>query len=76
MRYYFHIRNGEEVICDPEGSQCATVAEAILEAKAHARELMAERLKSGREVDGQSFEIVDETGLLAATVRFKDVLSS
>lgn len=75
MRYYFH-RNGDELICDPEGSVCANVAVAIEEAKAHARELMAERLKSGREMDGQTFEIVDEKGLLAARVRFKDALPS
>jgi hypothetical protein len=52
MRYCFQIRNGDELICDPEGSVCANVAVAIEEAKAHAHELMAERLKSGREMDG------------------------
>lgn len=65
MRYYFHIRNGDELICDPEGSVCTNVAVAIKEAKAHAREVMAARLKSGREMDGQTFEIVDEKGFLA-----------
>ncbi|MBB3594802.1 hypothetical protein FHX08_005212 [Rhizobium sp. BK529] len=74
MRYFFHIRDGEDLILDQEGSDCASLAAAIEEAKADARELMAERLRSGRELDGQSFEIVDDAGLLAAVVRFKDAL--
>jgi len=76
MRYYFNIRDGEDLILDPDGSDCASLAIAIEEAKADARELMAERLRSGKELDGQAFEIVDVAGALAAVVRFKDALPS
>ncbi|WP_409527172.1 DUF6894 family protein [Rhizobium sp. BK377] len=61
---------------DKEGSDCARLAVAIEEAKAGARDPMAERLRSGRELDGQCFEIVDDAGTLAAVVRFKDALPS
>ncbi len=70
-------------LATPKEACAPTLPVAIEEAKAHARELMAETAEvrpggggGGGEMDGQTFEIVDEKGLLAATVRFKDALPS
>ncbi|MFK0335371.1 DUF6894 family protein [Rhizobium sp. NPDC090275] len=74
MRYFLNIRDGEELLVDPDGSELETVELAIEEAKASARDLMAEKLRAGEPVNGQSFEISDAHGTVVATVKFRDVL--
>ena len=74
MRYFFHVRDGETVISDPEGSECASLEDAVAEAKVNARELMAERLKAGEVINGQVFELTDDRGRILAQVKFKDAL--
>lgn len=74
MRYYLHMRRGEELIEDPDGEEFADLGAAREAAIWSARELMADRLRRGRRMDGQTFEIHDETGSLVATVPFKDAI--
>jgi hypothetical protein len=71
-RYYFHIRRGVQTSEDKEGMECKDVEAARNEAALSARELMADRLKSGLPLDGDSFEIADAAGEVLATVRFGD----
>ena len=47
-RYFFHIKDGAELIQDPEGSELATLADARSQALKSARELWADAIKSGR----------------------------
>jgi hypothetical protein len=74
MRYFFHVRDGQTIISDPEGTECGSLDEAVVEAKVNARELMAERLRAGRAINGQIFELTDDTGQIVAHVKFKDAL--
>jgi len=47
-RYYFHIKDGAELIKDQEGSEHATAHEARLQALKTARELWADAIKGGK----------------------------
>jgi len=47
-RYFFHIKDGAELIQDPEGSELATMADARFQAMKSARELWADAIKSGK----------------------------
>ena len=74
MRYYFNVRDGDTYIQDPEGSELGSTEAAIDEAKANAREMMAERLRTGEILNGQVFEVTTETGEIIGKVSFKDAL--
>ena len=69
-RYYFHIRNGFELIEDPEGIELPAKSEA----EEAARELLASKVKSGDIIDGQEFEIHDGWGNRLLRVPFKSAL--
>lgn len=74
MRYFFNIRDGETFIADPEGSDLGSLEAAIDEAKANAREMIAERLRTGAALRDQVFELTNDSGDIVARIDFKDVL--
>ena len=76
MRYFFNIRDGEKISRDPEGSELSDLVAARFEARIIARDMMIERLKAGREQDGQEIEIADETGNVVQTLKVKEVISA
>jgi hypothetical protein len=73
-KYYFHIRNGDELEVDDIGTDFASLELAVGDAKLAAREMIAELLMAGEVVDGQQFEIADTRGDVLATVPFQSVL--
>jgi hypothetical protein len=73
-RYYFHIRNGEDLARDPEGAEFATLDLARAEAIKSARELLSQRVLRGDLVNGESFELTSDDGVVAEIVKFKDVM--
>lgn len=73
-RFYFHIRDGSGLIEDPDGSDLPDLDAARAEALASAREILANRLRSGEVLDGQSIEITDAAGEVLATVPLKDAI--
>ena len=73
-RYYLHIRDGGELIEDMEGVDLPGVISAKDEAEQAARELLADKVRSGEIVDGQKFEICDAWGNRMLTVPFRSVL--
>jgi len=73
-RFYFHVRTGDELAHDPEGSDLADLAEARREALAAARELLANAIKAGKEQIPDAFVIADEAGRAIETVPLAVVL--
>ena len=73
-RYYFHIRTGSELIRDPDGSELPDLEAAVAEARQEARGLLADLLKRGEIVDGQVFEISDETGEVLERLALRSVM--
>jgi hypothetical protein len=59
-RYYFHVKNGAELI--QEGSEHATADEARLQALKSARELWADAVKAGKSLGADAIVIADEHG--------------
>lgn len=53
-RYYFHIKDGADLIKDPEGTELVK----------SARELWADAIKSGRDLGADAVVIADEQGSL------------
>ena len=61
-RYFFHIKDGADLIQDPEGSELATMEDARSQALKSARELWADAIKSGRSLGADAVVIADEQG--------------
>jgi hypothetical protein len=73
-RFYFHLREGDELIPDEDGQDLPDVSEALREALLTARELLAEAIKSGKEQVPDALVVVDETGRAIETVPLAIVL--
>jgi hypothetical protein len=61
-RFYFHVKEGNEMISDEEGIDLPDVATATQEALRAARELLAEAIKLGKPTSPEAIMIADETG--------------
>lgn len=72
--FFFHIRNEFELVLDREGQEMPGVKAAFEEAQNAAREILAERVRSGDIIDGHEFEVHDQSGMKLFTLPFKSVL--
>jgi hypothetical protein len=61
-RFYFHLRDGDQLVTDDEGTDLPDLFAARREAVLCARELVAEAIKSGRRRVPEFLIIADETG--------------
>ncbi|MBO0144112.1 hypothetical protein JZX87_23440 [Agrobacterium sp. Ap1] len=73
-RYYFHLRDGDRLDRDPEGTELATLDLAVEEVRHAARELLAHKILQGEVVDGQIFEITSEQGEVFDKIPLKSVV--
>ena len=68
-RYYFHLRTGEAVEADPEGTEFPSLEAAVADAhQARLEYLRDEGIAEGGQQRACRFEITDESGRLVATV--------
>ena len=73
-QFFLHIHDDDEFIEDPEGRVYPDLNAAREEAKEAAREILADKVRRGVEIDGQRIDITDEKGSTVATVKFRDQL--
>ena len=73
-RYYFHLRQGDELIPDEEGTELPDVLAATREALQSARELLADAIKAGKPKVYDAFVIADEAGQTVEVLTFVAVL--
>lgn len=73
-KYFFHKRDGSELVEDEEGTDLPNLEAARNEAILAAREMMAEMVLEGKVVDGQQFEINSEEGSIVDIVTFKSAI--
>ena len=72
---FLHVRNGPDLLQDPDGQELADLAAAKEEAVAVARDLMAECLRSGQPLGlGRMMVIADENGDITYEVAFRAAL--
>jgi hypothetical protein len=73
-RFYFHLRQDDELIRDEEGIDLPDISAAHHEAVLSARELLAEAIKDGRSNIPIAFVIADEAGRTVGTLPLAAVL--
>jgi hypothetical protein len=74
MLFFFNIRSSYGDDLDKEGIDLPSLDSARSEARRSAQEMVAEMVLQEKHIDGMRFEITDETGVIVATVRFRDVI--
>jgi hypothetical protein len=74
MRYYFHLRIGQELNPDDLGMELPDLDSAYLEAFQAAQDMWTELLAQRSDPLIRSFEIADERGRLLLTLPFVEVL--
>jgi hypothetical protein len=73
-RFFFHIKDGSDLIRDEEGIDLPSAAHARIEALVSARELWASAIKAGRDIEADAFVIADQDGNQLTFVPFAEVL--
>lgn len=73
-RYYFHIRDGDDLHKDTTGVDLPSVEHAKEEAVASARDFLADNIKHGEELDHRRFEVWDEQGVPHFILPFKGAI--
>jgi hypothetical protein len=75
--FFLHIRDGDELICDPDGSSFHNLEAARREAIACARELMAEGILDGGHIGVErSIVICDVNGRTLLVLPFRQAIAS
>ena len=73
-QYYFHIRQSDLLLEDPDGTELPDIQAARLVAIEGVRDLVAERLRQARQVEPHSVVIAGEDGKSLVEVTFLEVL--
>ncbi|NOJ40336.1 DUF6894 family protein [Bradyrhizobium australiense] len=73
-RFYFHLREMDQLVTDDEGVELPDQSAALREAQRGARDLLADAIKTGKDTVPDAFVIADEQGREIATLLFETVL--
>ena len=73
-RYFFHVRDGDELILDPEGLELPNHGSVPSACQSLVREVLDEDQYRAELLDGRQFEIVDEQGRLVLIIPFRAVV--
>src|SRR5215217_4133640 len=73
-QYYFHLRDGTDVLLDPEGRRLADLSGITALALAEARSLISHDAKDGRIRLNQRIDVEDAAGSVVCSVEFVDAV--
>jgi hypothetical protein len=73
-RFYFHVKEGNELIADEDGTDLPDLAAATREALQAARELLAEAIKLGKPTSPEAIVVADAGGRTLFELPFIGVL--
>ncbi len=74
QRYFFHIREQNELELDVEGVEFADDAAAHRAAISAAKEMVVEAVVGDAEIDGRQLEVISAGGDLVAVVSLQSVI--
>lgn len=73
-KYYFHLRDGRDVLLDPEGRDIADPATIPGLTLKDARSIISQDVLGGRIHLEQSIEVIDEAGRIVHRLDFRDAV--
>ena len=72
--FYFHLKQGDELVIDEEGSNLPDLTAARHEALQSARELLCSAIRAGASVVPDAIVVVDQEGRTVDSLRLVAVL--
>ena len=75
-RFFFHFRQGGELIRDPEGTEFANVEEAFLDVARASQDMWSELLRERRDPRRCAFDVHDADGHLLFLFPFLEALEA
>ncbi len=72
--YFFHLRDGEDVLLDGEGRLLPGLDEVVAATLFEARSILSADVRGGTIDLGQRIEVVDEAGAIVHTLLFTEAL--
>jgi uncharacterized protein YabE (DUF348 family) len=75
-KYFFNIREGDELSKDEEGAEFPDDESARAEGEAGAREVLAEIITENGTADSRVMEVTDEAGTVVAEIPYKSLLAA
>jgi hypothetical protein len=73
--YYFHLRDGVDILIDEEGRQLESLASVAEAALAEARSIISADAESGHIRLDQRIDVEDETRTIVHTLEFADAVT-
>jgi hypothetical protein len=73
-RFYFHIREGENLTLDTDGTELPDMAAVRHEAVNAAKEALIDAIRTDQTLDHQVFEIADERGAIVLRLPFREAV--
>jgi hypothetical protein len=73
-RYFFHLRDGVDLVLDEEGRECDGLDSAVVLALEDARSILSEELQSGLIDLDRHLDVETVDGAVAHRLEFKDAV--
>ncbi|KRC79122.1 DUF6894 family protein [Sphingomonas sp. Root241] len=73
--YYFHLRDGIDVLLDPEGRELDSHEAIVTATLVEARGLLGAEVRTGQLDLDQMIDVEDEAGAVVHRLRFADALT-
>ena len=73
--YYFHLRDGDDLLLDPEGCSFPDLGAALAKAMWTARSLLSADVLEGRLPLGMRIDVADESGAVIHSLAFVDAVA-
>ena len=73
-RYFFHLRDGRDVLMDPEGRELTDASSIAALALRDARSMISQDALTGHIHLQQAIEVLDETGKVVHRLAFADAV--
>lgn len=73
-RYYFHLRDGQDVLIDPEGREIADPSQIPALVLKEARSIISQDALAGQIHLGQAIDVLDMSGQVVHHLSFRDAV--
>ena len=72
--YFFHLRDGEDILLDPEGCEVADLAAIVAKALLAARSILSAEALEGRIPFNMRLDVEDDVGAIVHSLAFADAV--
>lgn len=74
-RYYFHLRDGQDILIDPEGREIGDVSQIPALVLKEVRSMMSQDALEGHIRFNQSIDVLDMSGRVVYHLSFRDAVT-